>query len=326
MATYQKRGSSWTATIRRKGVFKSATFPVKAQAQAWATKTEADILAGKSGSIPDKTFSELLDEYVKKVSVTKKGERWERVRIELIKRDEISQVKLSDLNTTHFAAWRDRRLKTVTTATVRREWVLLSHACNIAINEWKWLQIHPMKGIKLPAHTAPRDRIATDDEIKLILFSLGYDYEFKPIMPSQRVGAAVIFALETGMRAGEIVALQWEDILLDKKYCRVGDGKTLAARRNVPLSPGALRLLNQIKEESGSVFNLSSAQVDVLFRKGRTKAGVDGLHFHDLRHTAVTRLAKKIDVLELAKMIGHRDLKMLMVYYSADAESLADKL
>lgn len=53
---------------------------------------------------------------------------------------------------------------------------------------------------------------------------------------------------------------------------------------------------------------------------------VDGLTFHDLRHSAITRLAKKLDVLALAKMVGHRDLRQLMIYYNPSAEELAGRL
>ena len=54
---------------------------------------------------------------------------------------------------------------------------------------------------------------------------------------------------------------------------------------------------------------------------------IEGLTFHDLRHTAVVRLAKKLSPFELAKMVGHRDLKMtLNVYYQQDAEETAKKL
>jgi len=132
MASFQKRGTSWRAIVRKGGAAQSATFQTKAAAQAWAATTEAGIIAGKSGAIPNKTFGDLLDEYASKVSPTKRGCRWEQVRIGLFKRDEIASVKLADLGTPHFAAWRDRRLKSVSPATVRREWVLMSGACTVA--------------------------------------------------------------------------------------------------------------------------------------------------------------------------------------------------
>jgi integrase len=53
--------------------------------------------------------------------------------------------------------------------------------------------------------------------------------------------------------------------------------------------------------------------------------GLD-LNFHDARHEAITRLAQKLNVLELARMVGHRDLNMLQIYYNETAQQLAKKL
>lgn len=63
-----------------------------------------------------------------------------------------------------------------------------------------------------------------------------------------------------------------------------------------------------------------------MFRKVKAKAMVDNLHFHDSRHEAITSLSKKLDVLALARAVGHRDLRMLMVYYNQSAEELAKLL
>ncbi len=53
---------------------------------------------------------------------------------------------------------------------------------------------------------------------------------------------------------------------------------------------------------------------------------ITGLTFHDTRHEALTRLARKLDVLDLARMVGHRDPRSLMVYYNAPAEEIARRL
>ena len=92
MASFRKRGLTWTAEIRRKGISTSATFSTKAEAVAWAAKEEANIIAGKRGDIPNKTFGDLLSKYADEVSPTKKGERWERLRIGLTLRDEIGRA------------------------------------------------------------------------------------------------------------------------------------------------------------------------------------------------------------------------------------------
>lgn len=47
---------------------------------------------------------------------------------------------------------------------------------------------------------------------------------------------------------------------------------------------------------------------------------------HDTRHEAITRLAAKMNVLSLARIVGHRDIKMLMIYYNKSAEDLAKQL
>lgn len=346
MASYQKRSGNWRAIIRLKGVSDSATFATKAEAQAWAAKVETEIRAGKRGDIPDKTFGQLLTKYRDEVSATKKGERWERVRIDRlvdgrpkddppVPADPITMVRLADLSETDFAAWRDRRLREVSAGAVRREWTLLSHACTVAINEWKWLKEHPMQKVRRPPPPQARDRIFHEDEITRLLFALGYYPDRPPDTQTARVGAALLFAIETAMRAGEICALQWQDIDQERRFLRVrgedaGGGKTAAARREVPLSTEALRLvkqLEQIKQADASVFQISSTQtLDALFRKAKARACIEGLHFHDSRATAITRLARRLDILSLARMVGHRDLRMLQVYYRESAEELAGRL
>lgn len=329
MASLRKSRTGWRAEISKHGQRASATFSTKAEAQAWATSIEAEIIAGKRGDVPNKTFGQLLEKYRDEVSPTKKGERWERLRINLIMRDEIAKVKLADLRQPDFAAWRDRRLADVSPASVRREWVLLSSACSTALKEWHWLKDHPMKGVKIPQHGKPRDRTATQDELDRLAVALGYNRDIEPRSVGARVGAAMLFAVESAMRAGEIAALNWKDVHAAKRYLHVagheGGGKTEAAIRDVPLSPEAIRLLRQAGGES-SVFQLTTAQIDANFRKAKKLAGVEGLTFHDMRATAITRLSKKLDILSLAKMAGHRDLRMLQIYFRESAEEAAKKL
>ncbi len=71
---------------------------------------------------------------------------------------------------------------------------------------------------------------------------------------------------------------------------------------------------------------MTSRQLDVLFRKVRDKAGVSGLRFHDSRAAGTVKLAAKVDVLTLARITGHRDIRMLMVYYRETAADLAKRL
>jgi len=71
-------------------------------------------------------------------------------------------------------------------------------------------------------------------------------------------------------------------------------------------------------------WTINSASLDALFRKARDNCLIDGLRFHDARATALTILAKKVDVLVLSRISRHKNLKMLSeVYYRATASEIA---
>lgn len=325
MATFRKKGNGWEASVCRKGIRKSKTFSTKLEATHWASDIEKEILAGKRGEIPNKTFGELLERYAKEVSPTKRGHDFEVKRIDAFCRDPISSVLLPDLSSNHFASWRDRRLKTVSAGTVLREINILSHAINTAIKDWEWLKNNPLSGIRRPSQPLPRDRLISDRELDKLLLALGYDYEMQPVTISARIGAGLLFAIETAMRAGEIAGLTWDRVHIDKRIARLIETKN-GTKRDVPLSVEAIRILNQVKTDCDLVFNLSTDQIDVNFRKAKSRAMIEDLHFHDSRHVAITRLAKKLDVLSLARVVGHKDLKQLMIYYNESAEDIAKKL
>lgn len=101
----------------------------------------------------------------------------------------------------------------------------------------------------------------------------------------------------------------------------------------MPLSPKTVAILQNLalirSEEHNSVFQISVKNLDTNFRKLKERAGLKeaDFHFHDPRREALTRLAQKFTVMELAKISGHRDLSILQnTYYAPDILSLAGKL
>lgn len=181
--------------------------------------------------------------------------------------------------------------------------------------------IDPMKDIDRPPNPASRRRRISQDEIDRVTLALGYDGG-EPETISDRIALAFLFAIETAMRSGEILGLTWADV--------AAKSVTLPATKNgdvrqVPLSPRARDILALLPKDE-PVFNLNAAQRDTLFRKARDRAQIENLHFHDSRAEAIWRLSKKLDVMELARVIGHRDLKSLMFYYETSADELADRL
>jgi integrase len=126
------------------------------------------------------------------------------------------------------------------------------------------------------------------------------------------------------MRAGEICALipEWvEGSVAHLPADIIKNG----FKRDVPLSKRALELLSYLPkpDEGKPLFGLSLKSLDALFRKVKDRCAIVDLTFHDTRHEAITRLAKKLNVLELARMVGHSDLRMLQVYYNETAAEIA---
>lgn len=322
MASFTKRLGKWQARTNCNGIRQSATFFTKAEAQAWATQIEAEIQTGKRGQTKAVTFGKLLEKYAEEESPKHKGEKWEKNLIKRMAKLPIYSIKLADLTSDDFSKWRNSRLKSVAESTVRREWILISAAINVAIKEWKWLSISPLIGVKRPKDAPARQRLFTDNEIELLTYALGVDGAPKTI--SARVGYAMLFALETGMRSGEIVRLKWKDI--QGRVATVKDGKTASARREVPLTSEAMRILEVLPKKGETCFNITDTQRDALFSKAKKNSGITGLHFHDSRANACTKLAKQIDILSLAKMIGHKNINQLQVYYRDTAEEIAKRL
>jgi integrase len=329
MATYRKRGDSWRAEIAKKGIRLSATFDTKAEAIAWAIEKEAEI--GRSTSVATvastKTLIDAIKRYEEEVSPTKKGERWETLRLAVFRDLEWAGERIGKIVPDQIAQWRDKRLKMVKASTVNRDLNLLSALFEHARREWKWIAVNPVRDVKRPTNPRPRDRRITATEENLMLQKLGYERGQVPVTLQQHIAVAFLLALETGMRQGEILGLTWDRVFLEKRYVRLQDTKNGDAR-NIPLSSAAIELMKRQprKEQEPRCFPVASASADALWRKARKSAKIADLKFHDSRHEAITRLAKKLDVLDLARMIGHRDPRSLMIYYNATATELAARL
>lgn len=258
----------------------------------------------------------IFERYRDEVSPKKPGGRWEIVRINRILKELKGNPSIDQLK-----AWRDMRLQTVTPASVNRELNLISAVYSHAIHEWNYKHPNPVKLIKRPPRTKPRKRRVAQHEMEELTAK---------VLPRKGYGATrdyipwmFEFGVQTGLRLGEMCALLWTDV--HDKYVHVSKSKN-GDERDVPLTKRAREILNTLDKRAARVFPVNKGSAGAMFRKMCKKMNVTDLHFHDSRHEATSRLAKKLHVLELAAVIGHRDLKSLMVYYNPTAEELADKL
>lgn len=364
MGTITKRGElQWQAKVRRKGFpQQSRTFMYKEDAEKWVRAIERELET--SGFVDRReaeknTLGDVLRRYQKDVTPLKKSAEIESIKINVLLRDKaLVDLKMSAVNSNALAKWRDRRLKEVAGATVNREMNVLSAALNHARREWGIHVENPIPYVKRPEQARARERRLSSEEERYLLAALTggerrEDGTFSKGARNPWLLPLVELALETAMRRGELLSLQWENVDLQRRTAHLPDTKNGNAR-TVPLSTRAANILKALPSyiadgtgdrAVGPVF----ATTAMALRKGFTRAieraqqqyATDceeerkrplasflcDLHFHDTRHEAASRLADKLpNVLELSAVTGHRDLRMLKRYYHPRAEDLAKKL
>lgn len=316
-----KNGRRWRHRIMIDGVRVTGTFDTKGAALKWEAQQRIALSSGLVLSV-SKTCADAFRRYELEVSKKKRGYRWEATRLAAMAATPLGSVQISAVNASDIAAWRDQRLRSVQGGTVTREMNLLSHVFSVARKEWKWIATSPTTDVARPRAKPHRDRRISQDEIERICVAHNWRHDAKDLVPEtkqQRVALVFPSAIETAMRAGEICAL------------RIGDASGAVARlhmtkngfpRDVALSPRALAIWSMVPEG----FGVTTASLDAMFRVARHKAGIEGLTFHDTRHEAITRLAAKLHVLDLARMVGHQDIKQLQTYYNPTAADIARRL
>lgn len=207
MATIRKRGTSWEVQIRRQG-FPTLTksFSSRNDAAAWARDKERSIdrgeLAPTVRDLKGKTVGDLLQRYLNTVTPNKRGAEVERYRLQLLLRHSLAATPLAQLSAIAVSRYRDDRLKVVQSGTVRRELAVLQHCFELARKEWEIpLPFNPVQQIQLPAPSKPRERrLGPNDSDRLLhAISSGSPTYLLPLIK---------FAIETGMRRGELLSLQ----------------------------------------------------------------------------------------------------------------------
>ena len=336
MASIRPQGNRYRAFVKVDGKRATKVFDTKRAALAWAQEQEAQL---SGAQLPDKTFGDACRRYSEEVTEAKRGGRWDRIRIDRFLRDDpITKRRLQALTSTDLAEWRDMRLKqmkpatanrpaaAIKPATVAREMNLIAAILEIARREWRWLKESPMRDVQQPKKPKGRARRISGEEVEALARAFGVWDSLEVETQRNRIGLAFLFALETAMRSGEICELRWPDIHLAERYVTVRTSKN-GDSRDVPLTSRAVEILKVLPLGFGPAFGLSASKRDGLFRKVRDSVpSIKNLHFHDSRAEAIWRLSKKLDVLELARVIGHRNLSSLLIYYNASAAELAKRL
>ncbi|MGC8500851.1 MAG: site-specific integrase [Leptospirillia bacterium] len=260
------------------------------------------------------TLSEALDRYETEISSKKKSHSIETVYIRTIKKSRLAQLFIGTTQGKDIAGYRDKRLKEVSSSSVRHELAILSHLFTIAVKEWGMTGlINPVMQIRRPSPNKARDRRLKPGELDRILDVS--PASLKPI---------VMFAVETGMRRSEIAGMTWEMVDLKKRIVTLLVTKN-GAKRIVPLSTEAVRILSSlVRRIDGKVWDLIATSIMHAFILASQTAKIEDLTFHDLRHEATSRFFEKgLNPMQVAAITGHKTLQMLKRYTHLKAEDLA---
>lgn len=326
MASIRHRGEKWQARVIRTGFpAEVKSFASRQDAERWARSVESEMDKGNylsRDAAESTTLKEVLEQYIADVLPTKRGELEDTIRLRAICRTKLAKFSMTALTSTAIAAYRDERLTQVKPATVIRELAYLSAIINHARREWGINITNPVALVRKPSATQGRDRLlSADEETRLLaaLFPVGRRNTWP--LP------ATILSLETAMRRGELLELRWSNVDLQMRTAHIAMTKN-GTPRTVPLSTKAVKVLSDLPRSiDGRVIPIQGFTLHKAFMKACARAEIENFRWHDLRHTAITRLAEKLpNLIELAAVSGHRSLTMLKRYYHPSASDLAKKI
>ncbi len=326
MATIRKRGRRWEVQIRRSGHRPiSKSFLVRKDAAAWARHMEvrADIadLPADPKALQRVTLAELVVRYRDTVSINKRGHHVERVVLRAFLLHPICRRTLSELTATHFAAYRDERLKEIKPTSLKRQLGPLHNLFRIARDEWGLpIRENPLDKLQLKAPDQRRERRLRAGELERLMRAARS-------CRNKLVAPVILLAIETGMRRGEILAIKNSQIDFERQTVKIIETKN-GHTRTIPITDRAVAILrNHTGKADERPFPVSANAFRLAWERLRIRAAITDLRFHDLRHEAISRFFELgLTVPEVAAISGHRDARMLFRYAHASSDQILVKL
>lgn len=323
-----KRGSVWWMSFMYEGrqIRRSTGTSDKKLAQAILGKIRVQMVEGKYFDKPKedaKTFTELMDRYLAE-HASRRAHYRRYVNMVTNLKGFFGNPKLVHVTPKTIVAFKNKRYADgVKPATINRELAMLKKAFNLACREWEWAKDNPVCRVSMEREQNTRDRWLTEEEEAQLLAAA-----------APWVRELIVFAINTGMRRGEILALTWAGVDFTRRTVTVFRSKN-GERRTIPINQTVLDLLTEkyAAKPSDSLLVFASQTSTPLdgsnLRRGFTSAlkaaQIEDLHFHDLRHTFATRLVQAgVDLYKVQRLLGHKSPSMTQRYAHHYPESLRD--
>jgi len=313
MSTIRKRDNKYQVQVRVQGQILTKSFFKLTDARRWGIINENKILLGTELQTLNKKLSlgDLINRYKLEITPLKKGCERENQRLNRLLKESIINKKVYVLNTSDFLEFKLKRIKDGN-RTCAYDLALLHHIYNTAIKQWCYpIQHNPLSNIQKPRCNPPRERRLNDNEAKYIL-----NHQFK----NKNMNNIIELAIETGMRKSEILSITKDDVKDNCIY--LSDTKNNSPRK-IPLT----KKVKEIIKKSILPYSISSNAVRLNWYRMTKRAGIVDLHFHDLRHEAISRFFEKgLSIPEVSLISGHKDVRQLMRYTHLKIEGLINKL
>ncbi|MFW9851824.1 MAG: tyrosine-type recombinase/integrase [Candidatus Thorarchaeota archaeon] len=304
-----KRGKKWYADFYYEGRRIRKAVGSKKDAENAMLAIKADILRGDYRFRRERKikFEDFADEYLEKYSkVNKKSWKSDQTSLnQLI--PFFKGMKLNKITPRHIEEYKKKRIEKVKPSSINRELACLKTLFSVA-KKWKLVDENPAKEVKLFQEQKIEMRILDKDEMKRLLDN-----------SCEHLRTIIIIALNTGMRRSEIFKLRWNDIDFINDYIFIKETKS-ALQRKIPMNSIVSRTIKRMKRESDFLFYNPKTKdrikdVKTSFKAACRRSGINDFRFHDLRHTAATNMViGGIDLVTVAEILGHSDIKMTMRY------------
>jgi len=320
----------WRIDFRCKGRrVRQIVGPSKRQAEERLTKIKADILRDPydfGRKKPDVLFEKHADEFLELYSKQNKRS-WTSDKTSLVHLKEFFKGKnLSEITPDLIEKYRlKRRADGISLSTINRELACLKTCFSKAI-EWEKAERNPAAKIKKFHEPNAKERILTAEEMKRLLN-----------VASPEVRPVLIIALNTGMRRGEILGLRWRDVDFVKGFILIENSKSGRSRK-IPMNGLVFETLRAMNRDREFVFENPETRTNIkdvktAFKgacrrakkdpKDENDKGIEGVRFHDLRHTAASRMIEAgVDLVTVSKILGHATIQMTMRYCHPTPENM----
>jgi len=337
MATFRERNGKWQAAVMIDGYRTSKTFETKKAAQMWAKEVEA---GGKSRKkFP--TMRDVLLKYIDEQLVHTKAAYGNINQAKVLMRPQWTNKPLDEIDTEILCRWRDKQYERVKPKTVKSYFATYKTAINYYFGKFNpETPNNVFRRVKLKQGYARVVQRISDADLQRIK-------DNNPPLSGLGLGFLIDFAVSTAMRKGEMLKLEWSMVDLDSKWLHLPDRITKTGRpRQIPLTEKAEQAIvlwkamddegvavhrtgKFFKTEEGQkrVFKIGHDQLEEIWKKAKRGAGLDYLHWHDLRHEATSRLFDLgCTVPEAQSITGHATIEELTRYSHASGASVFNKL